>query len=665
MLRPLPGFERDTHGRPRIPLDDASCFAFGHLIRRTEQRILELFGKGLVSGTTHTCLGQELCQMSVVRALTDEDDVVLSNHRNHGHFMSFSGGFAGLIGEVLGRECGVNRGYGGSQHMAWRGFHSNGVQAGMTALGVGMALHRKQSGSKAIVATMIGDGTLGEGLLYESMNLAAIWGLKVLFVVEHNGIAQTTPTSQTIGGGNIEARGAAFGLRTWRYDDAAPDFLASVAGVVAAIRDGDGPGLLVIDTFRLGPHSKGDDLRAEEEKARIAARDPLMALARRLPADTVQTIERHNDAFLDAVEQSVLASPVATFKTVPTHGLRPLLEAAAAVPAQEPVSRNLRQAINGALRALLQHDPRVVLLGEDLHEPYGGAFKVTAGLSEDFVGRVISTPISEAGISGAGIGLAMEGARPVVEIMFADFVTLTFDQLYNHAVKFAGMFDGVSVPLVLRTPAGGRRGYGPTHSQNPENLLVSVPGLTVVFPSHRHNAGQVLVDLVQRWPNPAVYLEHKLLYGLAQDPGDYEVVSAAPGDHAASLFPTLRSGSTEPDITVLSFGGMLSVVEAAVEKLRAEEELEIEVIAPALLSPLPRGTLLNALLHRPRLLIVEESQHEFGVSAEILALLAEAGYSGQVQRLGAAPVPIASARSLERDQIPDENAVIAAVLELV
>jgi 2-oxoisovalerate dehydrogenase E1 component len=665
MLRPLPGFERDTHGRPSIPLDDASCYAYGHLIRRTEQRILDLFGRGLVSGTTHTCLGQELCQMSVVRALDHEDDVVLSNHRNHGHFMSYSGGFAGLIGEVLGREAGVNGGYGGSQHMAWRGFHSNGVQAGMTALGVGMALHRKQAGSKAIVATMIGDGTLGEGLLYEAMNLAAIWGLKVLIVVEHNGIAQTTPTSQTIGGNNIEARGAAFGLRTWRFDDAEPDFLQSVAGVVEAIREGNGPGLLVIDTCRLGPHSKGDDLRPEEDKARIAARDPLMALARKLPADTVQAIEARNEAFLDAVEKDVLASPAATFKSVPTHGLRPQLDAEAPVPAQEAASRNLRQSINDALRALLTHDPRVVLLGEDLHEPYGGAFKVTAGLSEDFAGRVISTPISEAGISGAGIGLAMEGARPIVEIMFADFVTLTFDQLYNHAVKFAGMFEGVSVPLVLRTPAGGRRGYGPTHSQNPENLLVSIPGLTVVFPSHRHNAGQILVDLVERWPNPAVYLEHKLLYGQAQDPGNYQVISAAPGDHAAALFPTLRSGSDAPDVTVLSFGGMLPVVEAAVEKLRSEEELEIEIISPALLAPLPRGTLLNALLHRPRLLIVEESQHEFGVSAEIVALLAEAGYTGQVQRMGAAPVPIASARSLERDQIPDENAVIAAVLELV
>lgn len=665
MLRTLPGFDRDPHGRPKIDLADASVFAYGHLIRRTEQRILDLFGRGLVSGTTHTCLGQELCQMSVVRALDRDDDVVLSNHRNHGHFMSYSGGFAGLIGEVLGREAGVNRGYGGSQHMAWRGFHSNGVQAGMTGLGVGMALHRKQAGSDAIVATMIGDGTLGEGLLYESMNLAAIWGCRVLFVVEHNGIAQTTETRHTIGGGNIEARGAAFGLRTWRFDDAEPEFMQSVAQVVREMREQAGPGLLVIDTCRLGPHSKGDDLRPDEAKAAIAARDPLMAIARRLPAAELEAIQARNEAFLDEVERDVLDSPAAAFAVVPSHGLRPQCEAAAPVAPQPAEARNMRQAVNDALRALLQHDPRVLLLGEDMHDPYGGAFKVTAGLSTDFGGRVISTPISEAGITGAGLGLAMEGARPIVEIMFADFVTLCFDQLYNHAVKFAGMFPEVSIPLVLRTPAGGRRGYGPTHSQNPENLLVSIPGLTVLFPSHRHNAGQVLVDLVQCWPNPAVYLEHKLLYGQAQEPGDYEALPAPAGDMAAALFPTLRSGADEPDVTVLCFGGMLPVVEQAAERLRTEEELAIEIIVPALLSPLPRGTLLAALMKRERVLVVEESQHEYGVSAEILALLAEAGFAGQVQRMGAAPVPIASARSLERDQIPDENAVVAAVLELV
>jgi 2-oxoisovalerate dehydrogenase E1 component len=659
----IPGFERDPHGKPIIGLDAESLYAYGHLMRSTEQRILDLFSRGLLSGTTHTCIGQELCQMAVVRALGHPEDAVLSNHRNHGHFMTYAGDFVGLVAEVMGREAGVCGGYGGSQHIAFRHFHSNGVQAGMTGIGTGLAKWRRLSGSEAIVAVMIGDGTLGEGMLYEAMNLAAVWDCRVLFVVENNGIAQTTETAHTLRG-SIEARGAAFGLATWRLDDADPEFCQRVADVVAQMRAAERAGMLVIDTCRLGPHSKGDDLRSESEKARIASRDPLEAMGRRIDASRRSAIEARNLAFIDEVEAAAQVSPESRFADIPVHIHAGQVEVAG-FPEQPGHAQNVRVALNRALRDLLVHDSRVVLLGEDLHEPYGGAFKVTAGLSGDFAGRVISTPISEAGIVGAGIGLAMEGARPVVEIMFADFLTLCMDQIYNHAVKFPGMFDHARVPLVVRSPAGGRRGYGPTHSQNPENLLVSVPGLTVLFGSHRHNVGELLANAVLRWPNPTVFLEHKLLYGEAQDPGDYTVVPAGEDDLGADLFPTLRRGSARPDVTLVTFGGMLPLVEKAAARLEAEEELEVEIVAPALLAPLPREALLTALMDRSHVLVVEESHHQFGVSAELLAMLAESGFKGVVERLGMPPVPIASARSLERAQMPDEAAIIDRVLELL
>jgi 2-oxoisovalerate dehydrogenase E1 component len=661
-LPDIPGFERDAHGKPCIGVDDVSLYAFAHLMRQTEQLILDLFGRGLLSGTTHTCLGQELCQLAVVRALSHPDDVVLSNHRNHGHFMAYSGHFVGLVAEIMGREAGVCGGYGGSQHIAFRHFHSNGVQAGMTAIGTGLALHRRKNNVPAIVAIMVGDGTLGEGLLYESMNLASVWRVPVLFVVENNGIAQTTPTTHNLGG-SIEARGAAFGLRTWRLDDADPAFVRQVDEVVAAMRDGTGPGMLVIDTARLGPHSKGDDLRPAHERERIAQRDPLLAMGRRLSDLERTSIEARNLAFIRQVEATAMASPTALFADVPQHALRPPLSTTA-VPAQSAEAANVRTAINLALHDLLEHESRAMLLGEDLHEPYGGAFKVTDGLSERYAGRVLSTPISEAAITGAAIGLALAGRRPIVEIMFADFVTLSLDQLYNHAVKFPGMFPDSQVPMVLRTPCGGRRGYGPTHSQCMENLLVSVPGLTVVYGSHRHNTGQLLVDACTRWPNPTVFLEHKLLYSERQAPSGYVALAASPADHGATLFPTLRAGSEHPDVVLVSFGGMLPVVERAADRLRHEEELAVQVLAPSLLTPLPRHTLLAGLLGHPRIVFVEESHHEFGVSAEMVALLAEAGYRGKVLRVGMPPVPIAAARSLEVAQLPDEQTIVENVLDL-
>ena len=664
MIARLPGFALDANAKPQIALDDASVFAFGHLIRSTENKILDLFGRGLVSGTTHTCLGQELCQMGVVRALDHPDDVVLSNHRNHGHFLTYSGHFLGLIAEIVGRKDGVCGGYGGSQHLAYRHFHSNGVQAGMTAIGIGLALARRQVKSEGIVVTVVGDGTLGEGLLYESINLASIWRLPVLYVVENNGIAQTTYTRDTIGG-TIEGRARAFGLQCWHLDDADPGFMAGAEQVVKEMRAQRSPGMLIIDTCRLGPHSKGDDLRGETERRAIAERDPLATLRKRLAPALAEQIEQDNFAFLQEVEAAALASPEATFSSEREHALRPVRAAKTPIPVQPARANNVRAALNNALRELLENDERVVVLGEDLHEPYGGAFKITAGLSTQFTGRVISTPISEAGITGTGIGLALAGRRPVVEIMFADFLSLCMDQLYNHAAKFPGMFADVEVPLVMRTPSGGRRGYGPTHSQSPENLFCSVPGLTVVFPSNRHNSGQILVDAVTRWPNPTLFLEHKLLYGEAQDPRDYEVIEGHEADAGASLFPTLRWGHATPDITLVCFGGMVPMVERAAQTLANEEELRVEVLVPSLLAPLPRRTLLRALLKRPRIAVIEESHHEFGVSAELLASLAEAGYRGSVIRLGTPSVPIASARSLERTQLPDEKSIVANVVDMI
>ena len=657
----LPGFDRDAEGRPIIGVEPERLYAFGHLIRSAEQLLLEQFSRGLVSGTTHTCIGQELCAMSVVRALRHPDDVVLSNHRNHGHFLTYCGDFLGLVAEIMGREAGVCGGRGGSQHLAYRHFHSNGVQGGMTALGVGMALAHRRRGSEGIVAAMIGDGTLGQGLLYESLNLASIWHVPVLFVVENNGIAQTTYTSGTIGG-EIEARGEAFGLATWHLADDDPELFRNVESIVTHLRQRQEPGFLVIDTQRLGPHSKGDDLRDEAEKASIRARDPLTNLGSRLAFEERSTIERANARYLEAVAEAANRSPEALDESPTDHIFAHAAHMpAVAYPAVEPGS-NVGQAINAALRHLLESDNKTILIGEDLHDPYGGAFKVTRGLSTDFPERVISTPISEAGITGASIGLAVAGMRPVMEVMFADFLTLCMDQLYNHAVKFPGLFPEMQVPLVVRTPAGGRRGYGPTHSQSPENLFTSVPGLTVVFASHRHNVARLLVDATQRWLYPTLFLEHKLLYSEKLDQGRYRTLPPEAGDIAAQMFPTLVRGDDTPDVSIVTYGGMLPVVEQAACLLEQEEQLSIELVAPSLLSPLPRHSLVHHLLGRPRVIIIEETHHEFGVSAEILAALLESGYSGQAARIGTPPVPISAARSLERQIIPGVEHLVSDIL---
>jgi 2-oxoisovalerate dehydrogenase E1 component len=652
-------FERETGGKPLIRCDAGSVYSFGSLIRKTEELLLRLFSQGLLSGTTHTCIGQELCALSVVRALNHPADIVLSNHRNHGHFLTYSGDFLGLVAEIMGREAGVCGGVGGSQHLAFRGFHSNGVQGGMTAIGAGHALALKRRGEDGIVVAIVGDGTTGQGLLYESLNLASVWDVPMLFVVENNSVAQTTPTSETVGG-SIEARGSAFGLRTWRLDDSDPDFLNDAQRVVEAVRASRKPGFLVIDTCRLGPHSKGDDLRGAEIMEAIRERDPLAKLGRELGPEVKGRIDRAADEFLEVVHRQAVASPEAKFREPKRHIFSP----GAAVAGNATSGCNVRASLTSALDEVLAHHPEVMLLGEDLHDPYGGAFKVTAGLSTRYPGRVISTPISEAGVVGAAIGLALDGFRPVVEIMFADFLSLAMDQIYNHAVKFPGMFSDAKVPLVIRTPAGGRRGYGPTHSQSPENLMTGVPGLTIVFPSHRHDPGLLLRRAVLGWNSPTVFFEHKLLYGRTVDSTGYRELEPDVSDQGAGWFPTMVRGKSKPDVSLVAYGDSVQLAEAAALQL-AEEEVACEIVAPSLLSPLPRATLVKHLLKSPRIVVVEEAPAEFGFAAELGAVLLEAGYTGRYRRVAPPPVPIPAARSLETAVLPSEQDVLACVIDSI
>jgi 2-oxoisovalerate dehydrogenase E1 component len=546
--------------------------------------------------------------------------------------------------------------------MAWRHFHSNGVQAGMTGIGVGLARARAASGSQGIVAIMVGDGTLGEGLLYEAMNLAAVWSVPVLFVVECNGIAQTTDTATTVAG-DVVARGRAFGLDCWRVGDDEARLWQVAETAVASVRERRRPGFLVIDTGRLGPHSKGDDMRPEAEMAALRARDPVARLGASLDPARRAAIEGAADEFFAALIAAANASPEARFTSVPQSLFDGVILPNDSAGHTSPPGSTVRAALNTALDRLLAEDARTILLGEDLHDPYGGAFKVTAGLSTRYPDRVISMPISEAVLAGSAIGLALAGRRPIAEVMFADFLTLCADQLYNHAVKFPGIFPDMPVPLVMRTPPGGRRGYGPTHSQSPENLISAIPGITVVYGSHRHDFGRLLWNAVRHWPFPTVFLEHKLLYGMVQDSAGYRELPAHPADVGGNLFPTLVRQGAAVDAAIVAYGGMVSVVEESAKRLREDEELEIDIVVPAQLAPLPRNALIAALRRYPVVVIAEESNAAGGVGAEIVAALAEAGFRGRIRRVAAPPVPIPAARSLEAAVLPDASRVTRAVLD--
>jgi TPP-dependent pyruvate/acetoin dehydrogenase alpha subunit len=281
-------------------------------IRSVEERLLELFSEGLLSGTVHTCIGQEACAVGVVGALDKTIDVVTSNHRGHGHYLMHSDfDIKGLIGEVCGRIIGVNKGLGGSQHLHRSNYFSSGVQGGLLAASAGMAFAEKESNSDGIICTFLGDGTLGQGILYETMNIAAKWEAPLLLVVEANHYAQTTPTNVQHAG-NLIDRAQPFGIESSGIKVRDPELVRNAArNAVDYVRNEKKPYFLVLDTYRLGPHSKGDDHRDPAEIQRYREIDPLVTTRENLAgidADRIAKIEGSTLVKIDNIVDEVLAS---------------------------------------------------------------------------------------------------------------------------------------------------------------------------------------------------------------------------------------------------------------------------------------------------------------------------------------------------------------------
>ena len=325
------------------------------------------------------------------------------------------------------------------------------------------------------------------------------------------------------------------------------------------------------------------------------------------------------------------------------------------------------RVLNGALHRLLDTRDDVYILGEDIVDPYGGAFGITRGLSTRWPERVIATPISEASLVGIGGGMALRGLRPIVEIMFGDFLALGFDQILNHIGKYRAMYHGqVDVPLVVRTPMGGRRGYGPTHSQSLEKFLIGVPGIDVVAVSEYHDPAALLISAVE-CNRPVFLIENKVLYGRVLQTGP-SPTGIFERRISSATFPSVTFTprvSSLPHTTLVAYGGMAHhAIEAAVE-LAMEHEIFCDVVLPSQLSPMDNEPVVSSVQRTGGLVTIEEGTLTGGVGAELASRVQEAAWEslrGPILRVAAEDTIIPVARGLEERILPGTPDIVMAVL---
>jgi 2-oxoisovalerate dehydrogenase E1 component len=654
-----------TDGTTADGVTDGPSDADLHLLYRSlllprviEEKMLALLRRGDLS-KWFSGIGQEAVSVGCVAGLRD-DDWILPAHRNLGIFCGRGLDLGVLFRQLLGRSGGYTGGRDRTFHFGTLPHHVVGMIShlgSMLPVADGLALAARLRGEDRVAAVLVGDGATSEGDVHEAMNLAAVWSLPVVFLIENNQWGLSTPVTDQYACADLADRAAGYGMPGQLVDG--NDVLAvreAVAHAAERARAGKGPTLLEAKTFRMRGHEEasGNDYVPAEQIAAWVARDPIVRFEARLDQqgtlgrDERDALRAELRAEVDRLVADALAAPApaSTAEAELTGvyaGPAPLRRSAPA-PAPPPDGPGAGDggemryvdAISDALWVALQADDRVLILGQDIAE-YGGVFKVTEGLAAEFGrDRVRNTPIIESGALGAALGLALDGFRPIVELQFGDFVSCGFNQLVNNLATTHYRW-GAPAPVVVRAPIGGGLGAGPFHSQNVEGFFCHVPGLKVVAPATPADAKGLLLAALDDG-NPVLVLEHKRLYRSARGP--------VPAGH--HTVPIGRAHVARPgrDATIVTYGAGVQWALDAVDALGAD----VEVVDLRSLQPWDRATVLDSVRKTSRALVVHEAPLTGGFGGEIAATISDEAFAwldAPVRRVGGLDTPIPFAPTLE------------------
>ena len=660
-------------------------------IRALENNIATLLGKAVLRGASHLYAGQEAVAVGAVGALRD-DDLVTSTHRGHGHAHAHGDKaaktpeakqehFYKMMAEVLGKSGGYCKGKGGSMHIAdveHGNLGATGIVGGNIPVAVGAALAQKLQGSDRVVLCFFGDGASNTGNFHEALNMASLWDLPLVFVVENNMYAMSVPWAKASKLPNIADRACAYGIPGEVVDGM--DALAvrgAVAKAAERARRGEGPTLIEDKTYRWFGHSHSDPraYRTREEEAEWKLRDPITVLREDMKVVGLLTDAEFEQ--LDAAVEDKLGKAMAYSEASPepdpnelcTDVYAPSRFTQADVEAERRLGERVRnaptmrvisyaQALQEAMREEMLRDARVFIMGEDVGL-YGGAYGATRGLSAEFGDwRVIDTPISEATIGGAAVGAAMAGMRPIAEIMYVDFTPLAMDQIANQGAKNRYMFGGkTTVPMVIRTEGGAGRAIAAHHSQSLESLWTHFPGIYVVMPSTPYDAKGLLKAAI-RDDNPVMFIEHKMLYGTKGPVPEEEYLIPL------GVADVKRVGK---DITLVTYSRMvLRALEAA--EILAKEGIDVEVIDLRTLKPLDIETVVASVKKTGRLVGVTEAYENTSFINEVMIQVNDLAFDwldAPMVRVAAANVPVPRAEVLEDLAVPNVGRIVEACRKVV
>jgi len=628
------------------------------LPRMIEEKMLNLLRQGRLS-KWFSGIGQEAIAVGVTAAL-QPDDFILPMHRNLGVFTTRGFDLSRLFRQLFGKAGGWTKGRDRSFHF---GAPERRIVGMISHLGAmlpvadGLALAAKLHGDKRVAATFTGDGSTSEGDFHEAVNLAAVWKLPVLFIVENNQYGLSTPTSEQYACKDIADKAVGYGIEGRIVDG--NDLLAvydAVSEAAERARGGAGPSLLEFKTFRMRGHEEasGTAYVPKELLAAWAKKDPVARFENALIDRGVLTkaaseaIRSEFKTMIDDVADGALAAPdpnssaAAELADVYAPSLAIPKEPSPAEVAAAPEIR-LVDAVRDALHEAMS-DPRVILMGQDIAE-YGGVFKCTEGFVEEFGReRVRNTPIVESGAVGAAMGLALEGFRPMLEMQFGDFITCGFNQVINNLAKTHYRW-GAPLPVVLRVPVGGGVGAGPFHSQNMEAWFTHTAGLKVIEPATPFDTKGLLLAAFEDG-NPILFLEHKGLYRSAR--------GRVPAGFYTLPIGKARIARDGTDATVVTYGvGVVWALDAA-EKL-ASEGWSVEVVDLRTLLPWDVEAVAASVRKTSKVLVLHEAPLTGGFGAEIAATIAGDCFhdlDAPVERLGGLDIPVPFSKHLEELYMP-------------